>query len=87
MISQKVINSTKCKIIENLLNMKINNEENICISVPYTVIEANETKIYTFFYITTEKIRIDLIKNTIKQGFIDVSFQCIHLLVCQIIKY
>ena len=60
--SHKVINSTNSKIIENLTNMKINNEENVCINVPYTLIESNEIKTYKLFYIITENIRLDLMK-------------------------
>ena len=75
--SQKVINSTKCKIIENLNKMSINKETNICISIPYKIIKSNETKNYTLFYIITEKMRRDIMKNSIKQAFIDVSFKCV----------
>ena len=55
--SQKVINSTKCRIFENLNKMIINNEKNCCINIPFKIIQSNETKTYSLFYIMTEKMR------------------------------
>ena len=57
--------------------MSINKETNICINIPYKIIKSNETKNYTLFYIITEKMRGDIMKNSIKQAFIDVSFKCV----------
>ena len=75
--SQKVINSTKGRIFENLNKMSINNETNICVSISYKIIQKNETKSYTLFYIITEKMRVDIMKSSIKQAFIDISFKCV----------
>ena len=59
--SQKDINSTKGKVLENLNIMKINGETNVCMNILYTIKEANETKTYSLFYIITEKMRLVLI--------------------------
>ena len=57
--------------------MIINNEKNICINILFKIIQSNETKAYSLFYIMTEKMRIDIMKSTIKQAFIDISFKCV----------
>ena len=57
--------------------MKINDESNVCVNVPFSVSETNETKNYNLFYIITENMRINLMKKSIKQSFIDISIRCI----------
>ena len=57
--------------------MKFKNEINICINIKYTVIENNEIKNYNLFYIKTETMRLNNMKKSIKQAFIDVSFKCV----------
>jgi len=75
--SLKVINSTKGKIYDCLNNMKINNENNVCYNHLYKVVEKNETRTYNIFHIIIEPMRINIIKKSIKQAFIDVSFKCV----------
>ena len=75
--SLKFINSTKGKICDCLNNMKINNENNVCYNHLYKVVEKNETRAYNIFHIITEPMRINIIKKSIKQAFIDVSFKCV----------
>ena len=55
--------------------MCINKETNICINIPYKIIQTNETKNYNLFYIITEKMRVDIMKTSKKQVFIDISFK------------
>ena len=57
--------------------MKINNENNVSINHLYKVVEKNELRTYNYFIIITEKMRINAMKKTIKQAFIDVSFKCV----------
>ena len=57
--------------------MKINNESNICINIPFTCIAKKDTKIYNLFYIITEQMRFNSMKKSIKQAFIDISFKCV----------
>ena len=57
--------------------MKINDESNVCVIVPFSVSETNDTKNYNLFYIITENMRKKLMKKSIKQSFIDVSFRCV----------
>ena len=57
--------------------MKINDQNNICINHLYKVVEKNESRIYNLFHIITEKMRINAMKKTIKQAFIDISFKCV----------
>ena len=73
----KVINLTEGKIYDCLNNMKINNENNVCYNHLYKVVEKNETRTYNIFHIITEPMRINIIKKSIKQTFIDVSFKCV----------
>ena len=53
--SQKTANTTERKFHENSNKTSTNKEINICVNIPYKIIQSNETKQYTLFYIITEK--------------------------------
>ena len=49
--------------------MKINDESNVCVKIPFSVSETNETKNQNLFYIITENMRINLMKKKYKTIF------------------